>query len=69
MAACKVGALQLPPTDQALLAGWMATGKDAAGRAVSAVLMARALSAEGHGVSATAVKDHRGGRCVCRRED
>ena len=55
--------------DRATLRAWLDTGRDAHGRAVSAVVMAQALTAEGHPVSATAVKDHRGRRCGCFRGD
>jgi hypothetical protein len=67
---CKLGAALgvLPQLDRALLSGWLDTGLDANGRAVSATTMARALTAEGYDVGATTVKDHRGRRCSCYRE-
>lgn len=69
MAACKVGQVAgaLPALDRALLDGWLTTGTDANGRRVSAAVMAQALTAEGHQVGPTAVKDHRGRRCSCYR--
>ena len=68
MTACKVGALTLPALDAALFAGWLDTGLDAGGYRVSADRMAQALTAEGHTVGPTALKDHRGRRCVCYRK-
>ena len=70
MTACKVGALAeaLPFEDLAVLTGWLDTGTDATGRRVPATTMAAALTAEGHTVSPTAIKDHRGRRCVCYRK-
>ena len=73
MTACKVGRLvgsthALNQPDRAILRAWLDTGQYE-GRRVSAALMAQALTAEGHPVGPTAVKDHRGKRCVCFRED
>ena len=73
MSACKVGRLvgdthTLSAPDRALLRQWLDTGRDTHGRTVPATAMAAALTAEGHAVGATAVKDHRGRRCCCFRE-
>lgn len=73
-ARCKAGKLlgsthTMAQPDRALLRAWMDTGKDHAGRTVAAQTMAQALAAEGHDAGATTLKDHRGRRCVCFRED
>lgn len=64
---CKAGTLPLVGPDADLFTGWCLDGSDTTGRRVSAVLLSAALAAEGHVVSPTALKDHRGGRCVCYR--
>lgn len=74
MSACKVGRLvgsthALNQPDRATLRAWLDSGRDGRGRVVSAVAMANALCAEGHPVGPTTLKDHRGKRCVCFRED
>ena len=65
---CKVGAafVALPIADGALLDAWCRTGL-MDGEAVTAGVMAAALTAEGHPVGSTTVKDHRARRCVCFR--
>jgi hypothetical protein len=73
MATCKVGKLLgrsrlLGRADRALLRAWCDTGT-ADGRKVPATTMAAALTRNGHQVSATTLKDHRGRRCACWRED
>jgi hypothetical protein len=73
MAACKVGRLignthTLTRGDRATLRAWLDTRRDGKGRQVSADVMAQALTADGHGVGPTTLKDHRGRRCVCWRE-
>lgn len=72
-AACKVGRLvgsthTLNQLDRALLRGILDTGRDPMGREVSATVLSQALTAEGHRVGPTTVKDHRARRCVCFRE-
>ena len=81
MAACKVGTLPelLDPEDGQLLTTWAtATRRDARGNpisfvngtaALSAAALSLALFREGHDVSPTALKDHRGGRCGCYRQE
>lgn len=60
---CKAGAMLkvVPRGDRKLLARLLAGGKDDRGRDVPATTLAKVLT----GVSATTIKDHRGGRCVC----
>ena len=69
MTLCKVGRAHddgLPAEDKAVLGVWVDTGL-VDGEEVPAGVMAAALSENGHPVSATTVKDHRGRRCVCAR--
>lgn len=67
---CKVGRAHtegLPAEDQAVLGVWVDTGL-VDGQPVPATVMAAALTANGHPVGVTTVKDHRGRRCVCFRQ-
>lgn len=66
-ASCTAGrlAVELPGEDGRLLALLLAGNPDMRGRHVPATTLARAMHAEGHRVSATTIKDHRAGRCVC----
>lgn len=68
-ARCKAGALAdtVQGADGVLLVQLLADGTDERDRTVPAGALAAALTAMGHGVSATTVKDHRAGRCVCAR--
>ena len=68
-ARCKVGALLEPgsPLDADDL-GSLDAALSAHRRDVPATALAKALTLEGHPVSATTVKDHRGERCACYRE-
>ena len=65
MPRCKAGALLevLDPDDRATLEREL----DPERARVPATLLAQALATEGHPVSPTTVKDHRGRRCVCER--
>lgn len=64
---CKAGKLaaELPAPDGALLASLLSGEPDGRGRHVPASVLARAVRADGHLLSATTVKDHRAGRCAC----
>jgi len=66
MRLCKVGVAHaaLPAEDQDYLTAWLSgvTGGD---DGTPATVMAVALTENGHPVSPTTVKDHRGQRCVC----
>ena len=67
---CKLGVIlteRLNTIDRALLRAWIDTGHDGQGRSVSAAVMAAALTADGHKVGPTTLKDHRGRRCACWR--
>lgn len=68
MTRCKVGALldkgtPLSPADAGTLTGVLGQPDR-----YPATAVAEALTREGHRVSPTTVKDHRGARCACARE-
>lgn len=70
--ACKAGKLLaygLDQLDRALFRAWLDTGEDGLGRPVSADVMAQAFTADGHGIGPTTLKDHRGRRCCCYRDE
>lgn len=66
MSRCKVGAL-LGTLDPVTDLPTLQREADPATATVPATLLAQALTTEGHPVSPTTVKDHRGRRCACAR--